>query len=850
MSARGEKPGSASSRSAWNDDGLDAPGRPVSGSSNASSTDKRDAKSASPSKAEKTIKTKKRKENFCSKIVNTVWSTRHTQDLVDNETKAKTVLRELIIYAIFLAIISAITGGMSDSNMYTMTKVMTDLFVDSAFPDTGNTFRGMLTQSDFWRFAEGPMLDGLYWEQYYNNDNVSAENLGYVYYENKLMGVPRLRQLRVRNDSCTVPSLFKETIPECYGEWSTKNNDESEYGLESETAWVYHTEKEMNGSSDRAQLLTYPGAGFYQDLTRTRAKTFDVIGELRENRWIDRGTRVIYLDFTVYNPNINLFCVAKLTVEYPPSGGAMSSQKFRSVKLLRYVSVGDYIIMGCEFVFIAFIFYYLVEECFEMKKQGCKEYFIEFWNWMDVIVIILSFVCIGFNFYRTFSVELLIEDLLQKPDEFADFEFFSYWQMQFNYGVAITAFLAWAKLFKYISFNKTMTQLTETMSQAKKDLASFGVMFFIVFFAFAQVGYLLFGTQVRDYRSIGNVLLTQMRIILGDFNFAELEATHSIFGPLYFILYIMFVFFVLFNMFLAIINDTYSAVKSDDSANDFEVMDFFKSQYNKMLDKLNIKRDRIADIQDALQAADANNDSQIEFDEWKAELMARGYKEEEVEEAFKKFDTDGNRILDAEEQARMLKALEDEKNAVNKDIGQVEHKLGVNDAPRPTTSRPGTRAKTSRGGRRGKAAAAAAADDEEQRPKTKGGKNGGFRVVSEVGYGEFTQLSRRVDRMEHSIGSIVSKIDTVLVKLEGMEKAKLKRREAMTQLLDSIAASEDATEEMKREQMERLVREELERWDSEAAVSRPGSSMSRPGTSMSRPGTGRPGTGRPGTGAR
>lgn len=63
----------------------------------------------------------------------------------------------------------------------------------------------------------------------------------------------------------------------------------------------------------------------------------------------------------------------------------------------------------------------------------------------------------------------------------------------------------------------------------------------------------------------------------------------------------------------------------------------------------------------------------------------------------------------------------------------MEHKLGVNDAPRPTTSRPGTRAKTSRGGRRGKAAAAAAAaDDEEQRPKTKGGKNGGFRVVSEV----------------------------------------------------------------------------------------------------------------------
>lgn len=43
-----------------------------------------------------------------------------------------------------------------------------------------------------------------------------------------------------------------------------------------------------------------------------------------------------------------------------------------------------------------------------------------------------------------------------------------------------------------------------------------------------------------------------------------------------------------------------------------------------------------------------------------------------------------------------------------------------------------------------------------------------------------------MDRMEHSIGSIVSKIDAVLVKLEAMEKAKLKRRETMAKLLDSI----------------------------------------------------------------
>lgn len=60
------------------------------------------------------------------------------------------------------------------------------------------------------------------------------------------------------------------------------------------------------------------------------------------------------------------------------------------------------------------------------------------------------------------------------------------------------------------------------------------------------------------------------------------------------------------------------------------------------------------------------------------------------------------------------------------------------------------------------------------------------RMSRVVSFEEFNVLSRRVDRMEHSIGSIVSKIDAVLAKLEAMEKAKIKRRETMGMILDSI----------------------------------------------------------------
>lgn len=81
-------------------------------------------------------------------------------------------------------------------------------------------------------------------------------------------------------------------------------------------SWVFHSEAEMNGSSYDATISAYPGSGYFQDLTTTRAKTAEIIADLKASRWIDRGTRVVFLDFTMYNPNVNLFSIAKYALQY------------------------------------------------------------------------------------------------------------------------------------------------------------------------------------------------------------------------------------------------------------------------------------------------------------------------------------------------------------------------------------------------------------------------------------------------------------------------------------------------------------------------------------------------------
>ena len=51
-----------------------------------------------------------------------------------------------------------------------------------------------------------------------------------------------------------------------------------------------------------------------------------------------------------------------------------------------------------------------------------------------------------------------------------------------------------------------MTQLSSTLSRCAKDVGGFTIMFLIIFLAYAQLGYLVFGTQIKDFSTIGNCM--------------------------------------------------------------------------------------------------------------------------------------------------------------------------------------------------------------------------------------------------------------------------------------------------------------------------------------------------------
>lgn len=81
---------------------------------------------------------------------------------------------------------------------------------------------------------------------------------------------------------------------------------------------------------------TYGGGGYVADLTTSPMKAKRLIDDLIKYNWIDYYTRAVFLEFTVYNPNINLFAYVNYLFEFPPTGGVLPFPRVMSFEVYNF----------------------------------------------------------------------------------------------------------------------------------------------------------------------------------------------------------------------------------------------------------------------------------------------------------------------------------------------------------------------------------------------------------------------------------------------------------------------------------------------------------------------------------
>mgnify|MGYP000223951930 CR=1 FL=1 len=340
------------------------------------------------------------------------------------------------------------------------------------------------------------MIQGLYWDKWYNNQSADSTTFKSILYENYLLGAPRMRQIRVRNDSCEIHKDFQRAIFSCYNHYSKIYEDRQAIHEKILPEFQWQEIRSFAKNDVWGQLSTYSGEGGYiVNLSLNRTIAMKTIEKLKEFLWIDRGTRAVLIDFTTYNPNINLYVVTKLIAEFPATGGMFTSWQFRTLNLLENSSQSQIGLYVCFVLFLLFIIYYTIEEFFEITALGFIPYLRSSgWNYLDLFIILISLalvfflVCRKYIITKIFDEATITEDLqtehygdsnmmIESMNEFNNrtghalqidtyqFDTLGFWSAQFSNILAVLSFVSWIKIFKYISFNKTMSQLSSTLSR-------------------------------------------------------------------------------------------------------------------------------------------------------------------------------------------------------------------------------------------------------------------------------------------------------------------------------------------------------------------------------------------------
>ncbi|VDP37063.1 unnamed protein product [Schistosoma curassoni] len=625
----------------------------------------------------------------------------------------------------------------------------------STTSDSPQAFQNIHDHTAMWNYINGQLLNSLYWDAWYNRLNVSFNEKDFIAHDNKVLGVARLRQLRVDPSQCDIPKQMRGVIEKCYPVYSTKARFTKSIQIQgnitpiyTKNAWDFSDSHVTGATSYSAPYGYYDGSGYIQDLSRSNDETVAILNELFQGRWIDQSTRALFIDFTIYNANVNIFVIVKIIFEMPESGGLFGSTIVQPVRLFRYQTVTDYFVLVCEIVYLVFLAYYIIEEILEFSVKRWR-YFINIWNLMDITMIVASIICAAFLIYSTIIVSNNMSSLISDVSSYPNFDYLAYWYSHHIRSMAICVFLGIIKIFKYLTIDRSLNQLTRTMSVAAYDLLGFLVMFCIVYFAFAQLGYLAFSARTLAYSSFTQTTYSLFRIMVGDIDFPSILKAHPVLGPIFFVTFVFFVFFVLLNMFLAIIDESYKTTKAEliQQKNDVTLGHILKKKAKDLAKRVQKKRSK--SIVRILREYGLMGKEKLPYEDYRQALKSHGYSEPEIFTTFVKYDEDGDNNLDLTEQQQLAYEI---------DLGVI-YKIGE-----PVDEGIGT--------------------DED---------SNGNSVKDEDNYvdpEDYNELIQNVDLMEATLVSIITRIDELLASLEQIEIAKREHRIQLSGIIKDMVSDQ------------------------------------------------------------
>uniref|UniRef100_A0A8C2TS20 Polycystin 1 like 2/pseudo n=1 Tax=Coturnix japonica TaxID=93934 RepID=A0A8C2TS20_COTJA len=461
------------------------------------------------------------------------------------EQKAFALIREILAYLGFLWMLLLVAYGQRDPNSYYLNK-----HIESSFTAG---FRDVYSYKDFFTWAKTTLVKNLY-----------GSYKGFITDGNsKLVGSARIRQVRVKGDTCPISPTLQHVIEECHAPYSLQTEDTSDYGEHWNTlsfdnssdlssAWHYQSQSKLRGQPVWGKLAIYGGGGYVIHLGTDPQNASRILQYLFNNIWLDTFTRAVFVEFTVYNANVNLFFIVSLMFETNALGAFFTSAELQSVRLYPYTNSLHIFVVAAEVIYFLFIVYYMIVQGKLMKTLKWR-YFHSKWNLLEMAIILISWSALSVFVKRTILGSRDISYYQEHKEDSVSFNETARADAVLGYLIAFLVLLSTVKLWHLLRLNPKLNMITSTLRRAWGDISGFITVIAIMFLAYSIATNLIFGWKLCSYKTLSDSAETMVSLQLGIFNYEEILDYSPILGSFLIGSCIIFMTFVVLNLFISVI---------------------------------------------------------------------------------------------------------------------------------------------------------------------------------------------------------------------------------------------------------------------------------------------------------
>ncbi|XP_041858595.1 polycystic kidney disease protein 1-like 2 [Melanotaenia boesemani] len=462
------------------------------------------------------------------------------------QQKAFALLREIFTYMGFMWMLLLVAYGQRDPNAFFLNQHITQSFSQGVSDS--------MSLQDVFTWASNTLLTNLF-----------GNYPGFITDGNsKLVGNARLRQLRVQNNSCQIADSMLALAPDCQAPYSWDVEDMGSYETgwtralngnvsgSASSPWKYQMQAQLRAQPIWGQLALYRGGGFVVELGPDLPNASSTLVNLYNNKWLDKYTRAIFIEFTVYNANVNLFCIVTLLMETSAVGAFQFNSELLSIRLYQTTDGLHFLIMAAEIVYMIFILYYMFLQGKLLKQQRWL-YFRNKWNLLELSIILLSWSAVALFIKRALLGNNDMTYYQNHKDQFVSFYDTAMADLLLQYLIAFLILLSTVKLWHLLRLNPKINMMTAALQRAWNDISSFLVIIAIVFVAYSIASNMIYGWEISSYKTFADSFLTIVGLQIGIFNYDEVLDSNPLLGGLLFGSCIVFMTFVLLNLFVSVI---------------------------------------------------------------------------------------------------------------------------------------------------------------------------------------------------------------------------------------------------------------------------------------------------------